>query len=568
MNCNEAMNKSIRVSSWLVKAFPFVSDRFIDTAQWSDYDDLYYDLSETALKHAGNTINLGASSDELRYIHENLAPEAFAKLGLKLPTTNEYEECMDCGGNGICNDTPDKCTRPHKQSKKLPEKRLEYTIPQLSAEEIEVIKKMIPLYMENKPACTHAYLNLICSACPIPAIRKSISDFKCMNIPNKQIGQNLQKVLDAQLPPLKYNVPVLNEKEQEVVSTISTYLKTSCYSIACSHCHPIIAKIFGEETCCFALGRKWTPISDPKRAQIIDVLKDVLKQQEPLLPPHNVVQFAEPYYTNWVRWLNGPDNEGICPWTDKPIVAGALCEEQCICVFPEIEGRFGVCPKDLKQYGSKVLTQVLSVKPDCPCLHYSPAITRTIIEKCVARGPEFETFSVWDAKGRRIRITSQSGSRFYIEPFTWIEEADIGEGKFYTKTPPPPKEKFEPYVAVRVNGDRVGDAFMVIGSTTATEGLKTSEPKSSPWHDQWGGYLCEITNPRECRDMLGEVLGEEDIVEEIKKWCEEYKEHFKVQSGEFCRGKADVYELIYNKITHLQKEHAKCQTSQKKHGKL
>lgn len=80
----------------------------------------------------------------------------------------------------------------------------------LTSEDIELIEKMIPLYLQDKPACTHAYLNLGCSAqmCPVVLIRKSIPDFKCIGIPDRQIGRNLRKILDKlPKPKLDFTMP-------------------------------------------------------------------------------------------------------------------------------------------------------------------------------------------------------------------------------------------------------------------------------------------------------------------------------------------------------------------------
>ena len=79
------------------------------------------------------------------------------------------------------------------------------TIPKLTSKDKELIEKMIPLYLADKPACTHAYLNLGCSreTCPVPTIRDSIPGFKCIGIPDRQIGRNLRKVLDAQLEVIR-----------------------------------------------------------------------------------------------------------------------------------------------------------------------------------------------------------------------------------------------------------------------------------------------------------------------------------------------------------------------------
>ena len=80
---------------------------------------------------------------------------------------------------------------------------LGYTsLPKLTPKNVELIKKMIPLYMKGLPACTHAYLALGCSreTCPVPSIRDSIPTFKCIGIPDTQIGRNLKKVLDNYVP--------------------------------------------------------------------------------------------------------------------------------------------------------------------------------------------------------------------------------------------------------------------------------------------------------------------------------------------------------------------------------
>ena len=423
----------------------------------------------------------------------------------------------------------------------LPEKKREFSIVQWSLDRQRQAHKMI----KKLDAHTHQCSGVHCHKC---VLREVTSDcWAGGTAPGpKSDAEILQKVLDAQLPPLKYNVPVLNEEEREHVGRLIIPSKSQCPSTigfeTCKKiCFPLTIKIFGEigggeVNCVFRKGIKHS------REQIIDTLKRVLEQQEPLLPPHNVVQFAEREYENWKWWLECKDPNLTCPHHGN-ILIYCLSEDTnpCKLIFPEL------------------LTP--TAPKSCSCHNYPEESVRTIIEKCIALGPKFEAYPIWytDKVDKRLRgqkrtvVKEEGGLMIFDEGSISIVETHL-----YTKTPPAPKEKFEPYVAVRKDtykgSNRTkGTAFHIV----KPQGALLAEDTGGASH--YLDRIIPITNTRECRDMCNKVLGQKDMVEEIKA------EVVRIQrKGTTKYGLRDVH----NFITYLQEEHTKCQTSQKKHGKL
>ena len=523
MDHDTMLNKSIR--GWIQKhkVFPWVSDRFIETACWEDYEDTICDMSQDALIMAGKTIQKYASPTELTYICENISSEAREKLGLEVP-----------------------------------EKELEYTIPQgLTADVRELLQESITAGRCLRP--TKKYSSggefvLDCSKVCHAWLKSGWHG--CGSYEKKTEPARLamfQAILDAQLPPLKHEVPELNEKEREHVEMlIPLPHKGGCSNTGgfpvCEHtCRPIIEKIFNTKRCIFN-----TPAvpGSPERAQIIKALKDVLFQQKPLLPPHKIVQFGQREFDGWTWWLRQAEGGHCCPHTRKSSTVRAECMKQCIVAFPRIEGKVGT----------------FDYRKDCPCNRYSPEITRTVIEQCVALGPKFEKYNIWftyhasvasDYWGRKCTVIGESSTslrlRDSLSDKVFSTEKDP---RRYTLTPPPPKkEEFKPYVAVRtiqhISHSSIKKGFAVAILGVSDNGLEIDsddcghQPKN----------LLTLTNSEEAYKMLREQLGKDDIVKKIKvvleRGLDEWKHH---KENELARGYYQAYEHVWAILTQLESE--------------
>ncbi len=461
MSNNETLNASIRAK--LVEAnkiYGFLTQAGID-ACWDDHSMRIRGISPTTKIDASGTEihnlwlemyrSLPYTPDELCYIHENLAPEAWAKLGLKLPEplVSRFVKAA------------------YKANTSLPEKKLEYTIPRdLPPSKVAWLKASV-----EKGKC-QPYNNFWSD--------KNKREWVCQDVCGTWVEQwnrakcggvhstrpeyleMFKTILDAQLPPLKYNVAELNAKEREVVEHAAKSTTACCNSagqqFTCFDCVKTTYKIFqrNQDGCIFeSIG------NSPLRAQIIDALKRVLEQQELLLPPHNVVQFEK--YPIWI------------------------------------------------------LDDLLK------------------------------------GHNRKYIITHENGNKLLFEG-GWVMKAQ--EGSVYTKTPPAPKEKFEPYVAV-YSGGLTLELRLVIAHDNAEAKTTYTLGGTQQWYP-----LTDVeslsTNPRECRDMCNEVLGEKDMVEEIKAYCEEWLKPIPTDTAdpEFREG----VHRGYTNILSLIKRESKCKS--------
>ena len=409
---------------------------------------------------------------ELRYIHENLSSEAWDKLGLELPIAKYRKDVV------------------------------------LSPAQIERAKSMIPLYAERKLACN----SVSCEECPLGVLAFKGQSLCGCRVDYPERIQILRKVLDAQLPPLEYDVPVLNAEEREHVGAVLQGPENNC---SCSEswcgqdqtrerCMSIMDKIF-----CHARPKGYTDcplLADAykhARKQVIDALQDVLDKQESLLPPHNVVKFEREVSDGWVKWLACEKPEDTCPRANDDPRGNNLCKKQCGAVFPDLEpglrGRKGLY---------------------CPCHQYSPEITRVVIEKCVALGVKFEfkEYHIWTRPGgERLRVIDQSKAYMLCHTASGaVRNVAIDDTHRYTKTPP--KEEFKPYLAVvlNINGASVVRG-QIIEIVEVVDGGADGDylRDSNRWHFEYE-HILPITNPDELHDMLHEMSGEKGMVEEIK----------------------------------------------------
>ena len=505
MSCNETMNVSLRAK--LLKAneeYGIFEDAQLRGKCWAYHTGVITGKTRTRTATGSKSHklwleyyrSLPLTPDELCYIHENLAPEAWAKLGLKLP-----------------------------------EKKLEYTIPRRQITDLNILAWLKASVEAGK--CVRAGFCVSCRSWRGLTDLDDVSDCNghssCAPL-NPEFLEMFKAILDAQLPPLKYNVPALNEKERKHVG----YL-TKCLVGHCSHlddisfcnrrCLSIFTRVFDDQNLqCLPVGP-----SSPERAQIIDALKRVLKQQEPLLPPHNLDPLPQPKWDVLKEWQRHGS-------VGCPASRGEWRRSDCCDTFPSL-------PKQ-----SIGRTSCSGNSDDCPCHFYTRKAVNAVVDLKLAVGPEFEEFSVWDAKGNEIKIVSQSGFCLYIERDAWIHEADVGEGKPYTKTPPPPEEKFQPYVAVTIRGNVV----YIIDEMSS--GLSFQSSAGGIYHKD---DLIRITNPDEAYRMLGEVLGKKDVVEEIKTYCEERKAYFTRNTTNFSNGMVAASGDVLTFIANRERE-AKC----------
>ncbi len=558
MSNDETLNASIRGSGWLIKAFPFVSDRFIDTVCWSDYDDLCCDLSDTALKHAGNVIGRSASPDELRYIHEN-APEAFEKLGLVLPEPkkltddqlkwvkpliarlerNEFcdpddiircDECMAIMGAGECApmERQERADLLRKGLAAQEPKALAYTIPEeLTAEQVEWIQDIVTTGECGwGRGCTGACDIWVNNNRTPGGSRRcgwTGSNYKI----SPEYLRMFEEILEYHRLP-DYTVPALDAKEQKIVRQIANLREDTCSGLPgsvstagkrCdSICIPIMIKIFGKDACPLA-GNCY---NSPQRAKIIRVLEDVLAKQDGLLPPHNVVQFGEPEYGNWERWTTESPSE--CPAEYEVIYGGGIprqvCKKYCGDVFPD---KGDSCPCHAEDHGEE--------------------ITRIVIEKCLAKGPkveEFVEFDVWDkVTGEKQHIVGQEASGYV----RWDNGPGNGRGGMssaalensYTLAPPQEKA-FERYLAViHFHGDDHCQPRMVLGPKSEEGFTHIRYPAGHESHER--ATYWKLQDPDKAHAMLHELSGEKGILAAVKAELKKLtpSDTFNAKFNEGCR---------------------------------
>ena len=410
---------------------------------------------------------------ELRYIHEKLSPEAWDKLGLELPD------------------------------------RLGFNVTGMvwDAAKQKLARSMLPGLDAGKNCCD----GIDCGQCLLREVA-DISAGCWSDGRGPERADILRKVLDAQLPPLEYEVPVLNAEERKHVEEMSKACNNSCRASLDKSCDPgcynIIAKIFGRSDCAFNAG---ADLGSPKRKQITDALQDVIDQQESLLPPHNVVKFEREVSDGWVKWLACEKPEDTCPRANDDPRGNNLCKKQCGAVFPDLEpglrGRKGLY---------------------CPCHQYSPEITRVVIEKCVALGVKFEEYDVWDdLTGEKFTVVADTKSTLSLSNKTCVWRGT------YTLTPP--KEEFKSYLAVWMFAD---ETRIVLITSTDKDCVGSSNGSS-----YFKENITPITNPRELHDMLHEMSGEKGMVEEIKAYCQE-------RSREYIYG--SVYRELFDVIAQFE----------------
>ena len=463
MSNNPKLNESIR-AKLLERCEEYgcmyeadVSDDGTDQYCWPEWNTQIVDECGKSLVILREWIHSCAFTPvELRYIHENLPREAWDKLGLELPDRLGFnvtgmvwdaakqklarsmlpgldagEHCCDqincsqCLLREVANTNagcwsdgrgPERAEILRKVLDAQQPKKLEYTIPQISDPEVlEWLRSCV-----SKGRCQSGRsCDDICGVWVTPNRDVLTLNEECWtdNKPDPQYLEMFQTILDAQLPPLEYEVPVLNAEEREHVERLLPLTKSQCSKGQCGGleqcplCNRITDKIFSDvflkgKCPSIGTGQKY------KRKQIVDTLQVVLDKQESLLPPHNVVKFEQEVFDNWMWWLalSATKQRNKCPynrgdWKDR---TKEDCLKYCDPVFLERNG-------------------------SCPCGRYSPEITRVVIEKCVALGV-FEEYDVWDDEGIKYTIIGNlDGNRCH--PFkggTMSEQALLN----CSKTPP------------------------------------------------------------------------------------------------------------------------------------
>ncbi len=302
--------------------------------------------------------------------------------------------------------------------------------------------------------------------------------------------------MNKKLPKLKYNIPELNEEEREIVRIMLGEQPRCTSRPSCSNCHPIMSRIFNDGTTC----PRFT--DNTKRKRYFDVLKDVLRQQKPLLPPHNVVQLPQEKYDMLEMWRGDKSLfDRNCPKQPCGGKSNAWSCADCDTIFttrPENSG--------------------------CPCGQFGHDAVNTIADKILAKGPKFEELDAWCREsGKKVVVFSEYGGMVHYRHENGNEIAAPASSfrNGYTTTPPPPKEEFKPYVAVRPDGE----VLLITGGGPYSFYINHSEA-----HVTYNAFKA-LTDPEAAHDMLREVLGKKDMVEKIKAFCDQQCKKYMGTSG-------------------------------------
>ncbi len=396
-------------------------------------------------------------------------------------------------------------------------------IPKLTDDEREKIECMVEQFKRGD-SCTSHDQCLRCNRCD-----QMLGNNWCPKLSRDERAKALQRVLDDQPKPLAFTMPESLSDEQ-MAWLESSVKKERCFvsrDINCSEaCYGWV-----ESRQPGKMGCRERPRTLRLTPEYLDMFRDILAHHK--LPPHNVIQFEQEEYDAWTKWLTR--HPSACP---RRYNYHVNCRSKSVCmkIFPELT--------------------------KCPCNQYSPEITRTVIEKCIALGPkeEFEKYYIWwtdkclrpEWAGKMEYVVREEGRRMIFDNGECL---DIDRTEAYTKTPPPPEEPaFEQYVAVTVRGNVV---YII---DILSSGLTLHSSAGGIYHKD---DLTRLTNPRKARDMLNKQLGEESIVEEIKErmrvyaLCYENNPHV---THEHAQGHLDAYMQIRAFITELERK-AKCPKS-------
>ena len=343
MSNNEGLNESIRaaIKAYVAETYATCKIEIVSTYQISNWRWRHWGtwITRIATQEALDSLCICLKTltpEELHHIHKYLPRPAWDKLGLELPGKLKY----DLEKIGQINDP----------------NILEWL-------RVSVSDKQCASSTPGPTACIQ-----LCGQFGIPDYKTRFCEVGYHKT-NPEYLKMFQAILKAQLPPLKHNVVLLSVEEREHVKYVLECDQTdseACMKakFGCSRCWKIHIRIFGKSAC-FLTNSQGSTL----RKKTLDALEDVLDKQEGLLPPHNVVQFGQKAYDNWVWWLalSDADQRNKCPYNHGMWMSRT--KEDCL------------------KYCDPVF---LERNDACPCSRYSPEITRTVIEKCIALGPKEE----------------------------------------------------------------------------------------------------------------------------------------------------------------------------------
>jgi hypothetical protein len=281
------------------------------------------------------------------------------------------------------------------------------------------------------------------------------------------------KILALTIPDeMKYNVPELEKEERGCLALIIKGLENKdryCNDTA-SKCDRLCHRIFegsSEFDKC--------PYSNEgsSKSEALPILKEVLKAQKPLLPPHNVVQLEKAEYEAWGKWANCKTPEHSCPhflvW--NRVQQPQDCLKMCDPIFHDRGGR-------------------------CPCKKYGSEAVLAIIDKILALGPKEE-----------LRLCPYNCNAPC--PHDFKEYSCVGcshKGVLQRK-----KEAFKPYVAVRIKGCRGGAKSHLRGALVQIVGCSSipNTVTDSCGEDHSLDNILPITDPADALVKLHDLSGEE-----------------------------------------------------------